>query len=125
MWWMLLVFLTHFFGYLVPPWLGLRPAPRRRPDLTSRLRGVTWSKVAFMVAVLVALFALLHFVEHGGKKIAKDEALAIGRTEVDFKPTGYQIRDPRTRHPTARLLGDVVLPPQGVRGGYFCTSPWS
>ena len=45
-----------------------------------------------MVGVLVALFALLHFVEHGGKKIAKDEALAIGRTEVDFKPTGYQIR---------------------------------
>ena len=35
---------------------------------------------------------LVHFAEHGGKKVGKDDAVAIARTRIDFKPTGYQIR---------------------------------
>ena len=45
-----------------------------------------------MVGRSVALFALVHFVEHGTKKMSKDEALAIARPRIDFEPTGYQIR---------------------------------
>jgi hypothetical protein len=29
LWWMLLVFLTHFLGYLATPWLGLLPSAAR------------------------------------------------------------------------------------------------
>jgi hypothetical protein len=45
-----------------------------------------------MVGLLVLGFALVHFAERGGRKISKEDAVAIGRTRVDFEPTGYQIR---------------------------------
>jgi hypothetical protein len=45
-----------------------------------------------MVALLVALFALVHFAQHGAKKVSKEDAVAIARTKIDFEPTGYQIR---------------------------------
>jgi hypothetical protein len=53
---------------------------------------VTWSKVAFMAALLALGFVLVHFADRGGRKVSKDDAIAIARTKVDFKPTGYQIR---------------------------------
>jgi hypothetical protein len=57
----------------------------------ARLRGVTWSKVAFMVGLLVALFVLVHVAQNGAKKVNKDDAIAIARTRIDFEPTGYRI----------------------------------
>ena len=46
-----------------------------------------------MVGLLVALFVLLHFVEHGREEDQpRTKPSRSRRTEVDFKPTGYQIR---------------------------------
>ena len=40
-----------------------------------------------MAALLAVGLLLVHV-----KKISKDDALAISRAEIDFKPSGYQIR---------------------------------
>jgi hypothetical protein len=45
-----------------------------------------------MVALLAIGFALVHVANRGGQKVGKDDALAIARQRIDFKPTGYQIR---------------------------------
>ena len=45
-----------------------------------------------MVGLLVVGLVLVHFADRGGRKISKEEALAISRAEIDFEPTGYQIR---------------------------------
>ena len=46
-----------------------------------------------MVALLAIGFALVRVAGQGGNsKISKDEAVAIARQRIDFKPTGYQIR---------------------------------
>jgi hypothetical protein len=45
-----------------------------------------------MAALLAVGFLLVHVAERGGRKISKDEAVAIARTKIDFEPTGYQIR---------------------------------
>jgi hypothetical protein len=61
-------------------------------SLGDRLRRVTWSRVAFMVALLTAGFVLVKVAGHNGARVGKDDALAIARQKVDFEPTGYQIR---------------------------------
>jgi hypothetical protein len=48
--------------------------------------------VGFMVALLALGFVLVHFADRGGRKVSKDDAIAIARGEIDFEPTGYQIR---------------------------------
>jgi Peptidase propeptide and YPEB domain len=45
-----------------------------------------------MVGLLALGFALVHVADRGGRKISKDDAIAIARTRIDFEPTGYQIR---------------------------------
>ena len=45
-----------------------------------------------MVALLAVGFALVHVAERGGRKISKDDAIAISRARIDFEPTGHQIR---------------------------------
>lgn len=45
-----------------------------------------------MVGLLVLGLVLVHFAGRSGKKVSKDDAIAISRAEIDFVPTGYQIR---------------------------------
>jgi hypothetical protein len=45
-----------------------------------------------MVALLAIGFALVQFAERGGRKVSKEDAIAIARARIDFEPTGYQIR---------------------------------
>jgi peptidase YpeB-like protein len=45
-----------------------------------------------MAALLAAGFLLVHVADRGGRKLSKDDAIAIARAKVDFEPTGYQIR---------------------------------
>jgi hypothetical protein len=46
-----------------------------------------------MVALLAVGLALVKVAGQGGNsKISKDDAVAIARQRIDFKPTGYQIR---------------------------------
>jgi hypothetical protein len=44
------------------------------------------------VALLAVGLALVHFGTRGDKKVSQDDALAIARPRVDFKPNGHQIR---------------------------------
>jgi hypothetical protein len=46
-----------------------------------------------MVALLAVGLVLVKVAGQGGNsKIGKDDAVAIARQRIDFKPTGYQIR---------------------------------
>jgi hypothetical protein len=45
-----------------------------------------------MVGLLVLGFALVHVVDRNGAKVGQQEAVAIARTRIDFKPEDYQIR---------------------------------
>ena len=45
-----------------------------------------------MAALLAVGLAARALRRRSGKKVSKDDALAIARTQIDFKPTGYQIR---------------------------------
>jgi hypothetical protein len=46
-----------------------------------------------MVALLAVGLVLVKVAGQGGNsKISKDDAVAIARQRIDFKPTGYQIR---------------------------------
>ena len=45
-----------------------------------------------MALLLAVGFALVHFAGRGEKRVSKDDAIAIARPRIDFKPTGYQIR---------------------------------
>jgi hypothetical protein len=53
---------------------------------------VTWSRVAFMVALLAVGLVLVNVLSGGKPRVSKEDALAIARPRIDFKPTGYQIR---------------------------------
>jgi hypothetical protein len=45
-----------------------------------------------MVALLAAGLVLVNIANRGGAKVSKEEAIAIARPRIDFKPSGYQIR---------------------------------
>ena len=45
-----------------------------------------------MVALLALGLALVHFAGRNEKKVSQEEALAIARPQIDFKPNGHQIR---------------------------------
>ena len=45
-----------------------------------------------MVGLLVAGLVLVNVANRGGSKVSKEEAIAIARPKIDFKPNGYQIR---------------------------------
>ena len=45
-----------------------------------------------MAALLVVGLLLVHLAGRGGQKVSQDEALAIARRQIDFRPTGHQIR---------------------------------
>jgi len=45
-----------------------------------------------MVALLAAGLVLVRVAGHNGARVSKNDALAIARERVDFRPTGYQIR---------------------------------
>jgi hypothetical protein len=45
-----------------------------------------------MALLIVVGLALVHFANPGGKNVSKEQAVAIARKHIDFKPTDYQIR---------------------------------
>ena len=45
-----------------------------------------------MVLLLAVGFALVHVAGRGEKRVSKDDAIAIARLRIDFKPNGFQIR---------------------------------
>jgi len=53
---------------------------------------VTWSRVAFMVALLVLGLVLTRVLGRTDTKVSKQDAIAIARPNVDFKAQGYNIR---------------------------------
>jgi hypothetical protein len=53
---------------------------------------VTWSRVAFMVALLVLGLVLTRVLGRTTPKVSKAEAVAVARPNVNFKPQGYNIR---------------------------------
>jgi hypothetical protein len=53
---------------------------------------VTWSRVAFMVALLALGLVLTRVLGRTDTKVSKDDAIAVARPKVDFKPQGYNIR---------------------------------
>jgi hypothetical protein len=78
---------------------------------------VTWSRVAFMVALVAAGLLLVNVANRGGAKVSKEDALAIARPQIDFKPTGYQIRFIRRGIPS-RGFWVVSFYIQKQAGGY-------
>jgi hypothetical protein len=68
-----------------------RLAPRPA-SLAVRLRRVTWSRVAFMVALLVIGLVLVKVLGRNTPNVSKAEALEISRPRVDFVPQDHQIR---------------------------------
>jgi hypothetical protein len=53
---------------------------------------VTWSRVAFMVALLALGLVLTRVLGRTNPKFSKQDAIAVARPNVDFKPQGYNIR---------------------------------
>jgi hypothetical protein len=53
---------------------------------------VTWSRVAFMVALIALGLVLTRVLGRTTPKVSKDDAVAVARPNVDFKPQGYNIR---------------------------------
>jgi hypothetical protein len=53
---------------------------------------VTWSRVAFMVALIALGLVLTRVLGRTDTKVSKDDAIAVARPKVDFKPQGYNIR---------------------------------
>ncbi|MDQ2967249.1 MAG: hypothetical protein M3R37_02890 [Actinomycetota bacterium] len=53
---------------------------------------MTWSRVAFMVALLALGLVLTRVLGRTNTKVSKDDAIAVARPKVDFKPQGYNIR---------------------------------
>jgi hypothetical protein len=70
-----------------------------------------------MVALLAVGFALVQFAERGGRKVSKEDAIAIARGKIDFEPTGYQIRFLRRGIPP-RGYWVASLYIEKVTGGY-------
>jgi hypothetical protein len=60
--------------------------------LAARLRQVTWSRVAFMVGLLVLGIVLVNVLGRSTPKVSKSEAVKISRPRIDFVPEDHQIR---------------------------------
>ena len=45
-----------------------------------------------MVALLGIGLVLVNVLDQGKTRVSKDDAVAIARERIDFRPTGYQIR---------------------------------
>jgi hypothetical protein len=45
-----------------------------------------------MVALVAIGLVLVNVLDQGKTRVSKDDAVAIARQRIDFKPTGYQIR---------------------------------
>lgn len=70
-----------------------KPASQEQPQsLRERLRRVTWSRVAFMVALLVIGLVLVKVLGRSTPSVSKSEALTISRPRIDFVPQDHQIR---------------------------------
>ncbi|HYY32081.1 MAG TPA: hypothetical protein VE693_00655 [Gaiellaceae bacterium] len=63
-----------------------------RPSLGERLRQVTWTRVAFMVALIAIGLVITRVLDRGGARISEGRAVAIARPQVDFTPEGHNIR---------------------------------
>jgi hypothetical protein len=70
-----------------------------------------------MVALLAAGLVLVNVANRGGAKVSKEDAIAIGRSRVDFKPSGYQIRFIRRGIPS-RGFWVVSFYIRKAEGGY-------
>jgi hypothetical protein len=68
------------------------PAAPRPGGLAARLRRVTWSRVAFMAALIAVGLVLVNVLGRGSPSVTKAEALQISRPKVDFTPQDHQIR---------------------------------
>jgi hypothetical protein len=53
---------------------------------------VTWSRVAFMVALLALGLVLTRVLGRTNTRVSKEDAIAVARPKVDFKPQGHNIR---------------------------------
>jgi hypothetical protein len=53
---------------------------------------VTWSRVAFMVGLIALGLVLTRVLGRTDTKVSKDDAIAVARPKVDFKPQGHNIR---------------------------------
>ena len=70
-----------------------------------------------MVGLLALGFVLVRVTDQGGRKVGKDEAIAIARPRIDFRPTGHQIRYIRRGIPS-RGYWVVSFYIQKATGGY-------
>ena len=61
-------------------------------SLGERLRQVTWTRVAFMVALLAVALAFTHLPGRGQHDVSEERAIEIARPEVSFTPEGHNIR---------------------------------
>jgi hypothetical protein len=61
-------------------------------SLGERLRRVTWSRVAFMIALLAIGLVLVKVLGRSTPRVSKSEALEISRPRIDFVPQEHQIR---------------------------------
>jgi hypothetical protein len=73
------------------------PAAKQPPTqppagFVERLRRVTWSRVWFMVGLLVIGLVLVRVLGRTTPSVNKSEAVQISRPHIDFNPDGHQIR---------------------------------
>ena len=65
---------------------------RQAKSIAERLRTVTWSRVAFMVGLLVIGIVLVNVLGRSTPTVSKSEALEISLPRIDFAPEDHQIR---------------------------------
>jgi hypothetical protein len=80
--------------------------------------GPTWVRVAVLVAVLVVAFVASQTCQKSSIRLDKDQAIAKATRQVDFRPTGTQIRLLR-QGITSRPYWIVSLSRRGKRPGTF------
>jgi hypothetical protein len=78
---------------------------------------VTWSRVAFMVALIAIGLVLVKVLGRGTPNVSKSEALVISRPRIDFVPQDHQIRFIRRGiPPRGYWIVSYYIPKQ--EGGY-------
>ena len=86
-------------------------------SLGERLRRVTWSRVAFMIALLAIGLVLVKVLGRSTPNVSKSEAIQISRPRIDFVPQDHQIRFIRRGiPPRGYWIVSYYIPKQG--GGY-------
>jgi hypothetical protein len=80
--------------------------------------GPTWLRVAVIAAVLVVAFVASQTCQKSSVRLDKDQAIAKAKDQVDFKPTGTQVRLLR-QGITSRPYWVVSLSTPGKREGTF------